>query len=264
MIKNIRHYFSIYQSFIVTCFAESMNFRMHFLLLIIMDLFFYVSALASVYILYEHVPLIGSWNREQFLFFISIMLAVNQLTMTFVSESFWQFPLLIRTGNLDFILLKPANAIFSTFFRYVRPGSMVNVIFTWSATIYFGIQLDLNWFSWMILPFLVFMGFFLQNSIELVISCSMFWMLEGTGINFLRIELQQLSRWPDFIYQSFVRRILTLILPILLIGSAPARFLFDFNDIYPLLGMGLAIIFFWIILKFTWAAGLKAYESASS
>ena len=261
---RLKHYFSVYQGFVITCFIESMNFRLHFVLLILMDLLFYVTSLASIHIIYNHVETIGYWNREQLLFFVAFMLGINQLTMTFVSESYWRFPLLIRSGDLDFVLLKPISSVFSVFFRHIRPGSFINMIFTWGVIIFYGLKLNLNTFDWCALPFLLFMGFLLQNAIEMVISCSMFWMLEGTGVNFVRMEMQQLSRWPDFIYNKIVSRILMTVLPILLIGSAPVRLLFNINDWIPFLGMGLGILLFWGILSLLWQIGLSTYESASS
>ena len=264
IFSRIKHYFNVYQGFVITCFIESMNFRLHFVLLILMDLLFYISALASILIIYNHVETIGVWNREQLLFFVAFMLGINQLTMTFVSESYWRFPELIRSGDLDFILLKPIGAVFSVFFRYLRPGSLLNMIFTWGVITYYGLRLNLSVFAWCALPFLLLLGFLLQNAIEMVISCSMFWMLEGSGVNFVRMEMQQLARWPDFIYNKIVSRILMTVLPILLIGSAPVRFLFNINDWIPFMGMGLGILLFWGILSFIWQLGLASYESASS
>jgi ABC-2 type transport system permease protein len=263
-MSRIKHYFSVYIGFLSTCFVESMSYRIHFFLLIIMDLFFYFSTLAAIDILYNHVATIGPWQREQFLFFVAVMLAINQLHMTFLSESFWMLPYSLKTGAMDFLLIKPISPLFSTFFRYIRPGSLCNIIVTWSVLIYYGMGVGLNGLDWVALPIVVILGFILAASIELIIACSMFWMLEGTGINFLRIELQQLARWPDFIYQGVLRQLLTVALPVLLIGSAPARFLFNYHDVLPLIMMISAIIMSWILLRITWRLGLIKYESASS
>lgn len=262
--QRIVHYLKVYQGFLNVCFAEAMSFRLHFFLLIVMDLAFYTSTLASIDIIYDHVSMIGPWNREQLLFFVSIMLAINQFHMTFVSENFWYFSLILRQGDLDFILLKPISSLFSTFFRRIRAGSFPNVIVTWSVVIYFGNQVQLDWTGWILLVPLVLMGFILAAGIEIVIACSMFWMLEGSGVNFLRLELQQLARWPDFIYGSVARRVLTVIVPVLLVGNPPVRFLIDYGDYLPLIAMGLAIILVWSILGVVWRIGLNAYESASS
>lgn len=264
MLQRLKHYVSVYQSFASTSFSEAMSFRAHFVLLVVMDLFFYISHLWTIDIMFDNIELIGTWTREHLLFFASVMLAINQLTMTLVSENYWRFPLAIRTGAFDFSLVKPINTVFLTFFRIVRPGSLINAFFTIPAVIYFGLQVGLSPLEWAMLPFLIFLGFLLQNSIEMLISCGMFWMIDGTGVNFIRVEFQQLARWPDFVYPRLLRGALIWVLPVLLIGSAPVRFLFDQGDYFPLLGMILAIPVFWALIALFWRLGLRAYESASS
>ena len=61
-----------------------MGFRVHFVLLILMDFLFLVTTLASVHIIYTHVSTIGPWNRDQLLFFVSIILIIQQCHMAFV------------------------------------------------------------------------------------------------------------------------------------------------------------------------------------
>lgn len=262
--KQFKYYLLLYREFVKTCFVEAMSFRLHFVLLIVMDLFFYGSVFASVDIIYNHVQSIGSWNREQLMFFMSFMLSVNHLQMSFLASNFWELSLLIRLGNLDFILVKPASSLFSVYFRHISAGSTTLFIVPWGCMVYFGIQLGFGWTAWLVLPILVVLAFLLTALIEIIISCSMFWMLEGTGINFLRMQLQQVSRWPDFIYTNLVRKILTFVIPILLIFNAPSRFLFDFNDWLPLAGMASAVIIAWVVLNFLWRICLNSYESASS
>lgn len=264
MLSRIKHYLSVYQSFASTSFSEAMSFRAHFVLLVLMDLIFYISQLWTIDIVFDNIERIGTWEREQLLFFAAVMLAINQLTMTLVSENYWRFPLSIRTGTFDFSLIKPINTVFLTFFRIVRPGSLLNAGFTLPAVVYFGLQVGLSPLDWALLPLLIILGFLLQNSIEMLISCAMFWMIDGTGVNFIRVEFQQLARWPDFVYPRLLRGFLIWMVPVLLIGSAPVRFLFDKTDYFPLLGLLGAIPIFWALIALFWQLGLKAYESASS
>jgi ABC-2 type transport system permease protein len=261
---RVRHYLSVYREFVGNSFSEAMSYRLHFVLLIVMDLLFYFSALASVDFIYDHVPMIGPWRREQFLFFVSFMLAVDHLHMTFVSENFWNFSLELRTGRLDFVLLRPLGALFTVFFRFIRPASLCNVFVPWACLIHFGRQIGLGAWDWAMLPPLVLLGLVLMVSLEILLSMSMFWLVESMGINFLRMQLQQVSRWPDFVYRYFAQKLFTVLFPILLIGSAPVRFLFDPLDWKPLAAMLVAIGASWLAIGFFWRLGLRAYESASS
>ena len=203
MKLGIAHHLSIYGEFVKNCFAEAMSYRLHFVLLIVMDLLFYMSVIGTVEFLFLHLDTIGPWSRADFMFFMAFMLAVQHLHMTFVSENFWQFAFDIRSGQLDYILLKPANSLFVVFFRTIRPGTLLNGLFPWAYLTYFGLQLSLAWWQWLILPVLVLLGLILMTSVEILLSMSMFYTVESMGVNFLRMQLQKVSRWPDLVYQGF-------------------------------------------------------------
>jgi ABC-2 type transport system permease protein len=261
---GIRKYLGIYREFIATSFSEATSYRLHFILLILMDLVFYATVLATVSFIYDHVEMIGPWDRARLMFFMSFMLAVDHLHMTFVSESFWVLSHKIKSGELDFDILKPVNSIFNIFFRHIRPSSLCNIFVTTGLLIYYGRQVPLEPWNWIALPILVVLAFLLLSFIEFIVATSMFWVTEGLGINFLRMQMQQLARWPDFVYASLSRKVLTVGLPLLLIGSAPVRFLFDASQWVYMLGMLLAIVVCLWVLSRMWKAGLARYDSASS
>jgi ABC-2 type transport system permease protein len=261
---KFQHFYSVYKEFISTSFTEATSYRVNFILLILMDLFFYFSVLATVSFIYDHVETIGPWNRNQLMFFMAFMLAIDHLHMTLISESFWVLSSKIKTGELDYDLLKPINTIFNVFFRHVRPSSLCNIFVTTSLVIYYGRKVPLSLVDWFMVPFLILLGFTLLALIEIIIATSMFWVTEGLGINFLRMQTQQLSRWPDFVYQSMARKVLTVAFPLLLIGSAPVHFIFDHSRYLPLGGMIVAIFACLLLLKWLWRQGLQRYDSASS
>lgn len=263
-MNTIKHYLSIYKMYVATSVSEASSFRLNFVLLIVMDIFFYLSALLTVSFIYDHISTIGPWNRDQLLFFVAFMLTIDHLHMTLLSESFWILSEDIKTGRLDYTLLKPVHSIFIVFFRYFRPSSFINIIFTWSALIYYGLKVDLPIVSWILLPLLVLLSFILLAIIEFIITTSMFWLTEGLGINILRMQFQQLARWPDFIYNPLAKRALTFFFPILVIGSAPVKFLLQPTSASPLLGLLVAIIASYFFLIFIWKKAIAHYDSASS
>ena len=263
-MHTIKHYLSIYKKFIATSFSVQLSFRTSFVLLILMDVFFYLSSLATVDFVYDHVSTIGPWQKDKLMFFICFMLCVDHLHMTLISESFWVLSRQIRTGELDFILLKPIHSIFTIFFRYIRPSSMTNTIVAWGLLFYYGAKVPLTPLSWALLPILLLLSFILLAILEIIISAAMFWMTEGLGINFLRMQIQSLARWPDFIYKVLARRVFTIAMPILLVGSAPVRFLLDLKSWDYLAGMMAAIFIFGLLMFKVWSRALIRYESASS
>lgn len=263
-MKEIFYYFKLYRQFLNVSFSEGLSFRTSFILLILMDIFFYLSSFATVSFIYDHIETIGPWDRDHLMFFIAFMIAIDHFHMTFLSESFWHLSRHIKQGDLDYILLRPAHSIFSVFFRHIRPSSMFNTPLVWGALIYFGMQIPLSLDQWILLPFLLLLAFTLLAVLEILISTAMFWVKEGMGINFLRMQMQALSRWPEFIYQNIYRRIFLFFFPILLIGSAPIHFLYDYSRWDLMLLMIFLLLLFIKILFWTWNIALNRYESASS
>jgi ABC-2 type transport system permease protein len=258
-------YWGVYREFLANAFAEASSYRLHFVLLIIMDQLFYFSSLGSVSFIFDHVNVIGPWGRDEFMFFTAFMLAVDHLHMTFISESFWNFSFDLRTGRLDFVLLRPLNTLFSIFFRYIRPATMINFITPWAFLIHFGSAVNLGVGQWVSLPFLVVASLMFLVSVEILISMLMFWTVEAFGINFLRMQLQNIARWPDFVYRGAARRFFTLVIPVLLVGSTPVKALLNpGEEAGGLLWMLLGLILIWAAIRFVWKLGLKSYESASS
>ncbi len=260
----MKKYCRIYREFLSTSLAEAASFRLHFVLLIFMDLVFFATTLFSIEFLYNHVAEIGSFSREEFLFFAAYMLTLDQLHMAFISESFWVLSMDIRTGQLDFWLLRPANLYFSLFLRHIRIPSMVTLIAASIIMACFGNQVLTETWQWLILPVLLLCSLVLLVLTEILLCSSMFYVVEGTGINFLRLQIQTVSRWPDFIYKPQIRRIFTFVLPLVLIGSGPVHFLLNPQDLSYLCLMGLWIPVLILAIRFTWKRGLKHYESASS
>lgn len=264
MLGNIKHYLSVYKKFVATSVAVNTSFRTSFVMLIIMDLFTFFTTIYSIDFIYNHIDAIGPWGRNELLFFACFMLMIDNLHMILFSESFWELSFSIKNGSLDFVILKPLNTIFSVFFRFFRPSSCVLTPLYIFYLIKYGNLVGLGTLDWILLPFMIFSGLAVLVLIEFCFCSAMFWVTEGIGINFLRLQLQQLSRWPNFIYGPLARKFLTVAVPITLIGSAPVHFLLDKNRYGLFLAMPVAIIILIFILRFVWERGLRNYDSASS
>lgn len=264
LIKSASHYFSVYKNFVSTSTQVQASFRTSFILLIFMDLFFYISSLASVSFIFDHVETIGPWGREQLMFYISYMLVIDAIHMMMFSHNFWQLSLYIRKGDLDFILLKPLSSIFSCFFRHFRTPALITFPVALFLLIYYGIAVDISAIDWMLMPLYLTLSITLIILIEFILSTAMFWMVEGTGINFLRMQMQQLARWPNFVFSDYIRKFLTTIVPVLLVGSAPVQFMYNKSRFELLIVMIVAIIVLTKVLNTLWKVALNNYESASS
>lgn len=263
-MKHLRHLLSIYYGFISASITEATSFRVNFFLLILVDVVFYFISLTGMSMIFQHAQSIGPWDRHQMLFFVSYMLMVDCLHMGTVAESFWTLPFQIRAGDLDFILLRPAPAMFSIFFRHFRSSSFISLIIATTLLIYHGNNAGLNPLQWALTPFLILASTTLFILLEFFIATLTFWAQEGLGINFLRMQMQEVARYPDFIYQGWARRILMTLMPALLVGAPSLHFLLQTGPISLLVAQIFAIAIVAFGLKWLWIRALNHYESASS
>ena len=263
-LRAVRLYWNVYRKFLSTSISEALGFRVNFVLLVLIQSVFCVTSLLTIHFLYSAVDHIGMWSESEFLFFTSFMLTVNTLHDAFITRNYWEFSDLLIRGKLDFILLRPLHPVFSAYFRFSRPSMMIMTLPILSATVYFGIQVPLSWQSWLFLPFLLFLGVALMGSLGMLFTCGMFWLLQGSGVNFIRIQAQEVARWPDYIFGGGVRLLFTMGIPLLLVGSAPVRFLLNPSDCLPMLGLLCAVLVVFRIVLFLWSLGLRNYDSASS
>ncbi|MCR9204421.1 MAG: ABC-2 family transporter protein [Halobacteriovoraceae bacterium] len=264
MKEKLLHYWIVYKKFVSTSVSVETSFRTSFILLVIMDAFFFFSSVGSVSFIYDHVATIGPWEKNELLFFLTFMLMIDNLHMMIFSQSFWEFSFNLKSGALDYVILKPMNTIFSVFFRHFRASSLFNTPLFLGFLIYYGYQIELGLLDWLLIPIFIVLGLSLLVILEFILSTSMFWLTDGIGINFLRMQMQQLGRWPNFIYQGFVRKVLTSFIPILLVGSAPVHFLIDKSSWGLLIAMVVAIFVLTLVLMSVWKLGLRRYDSASS
>ena len=264
MIGKLAHYWDVYKKFVSTSISVETSFRTSFILLIIMDMFFFFSSIASVNFIYDHVATIGPWQKDELLFFLTFMLVIDNLHMMIFSQSFWEFSFSLRSGALDYVILKPMNTIFSVFFRHFRASSLFNTPLFVGFFIYYGNKIGLGLFDWLMIPLFITLSLALLVVIEFIMSTSMFWLTDGMGINFLRMQLQQLGRWPNFIYSGAIRKFLTVFIPILLVGSGPVHFLINKDSWGLLASMLVALAVLIVVLLGVWKIGLRRYDSASS
>ena len=263
-MTGINQYWQVYRLKFSNAFAQLMSFRINFVLTVLVDIAHFATVFLTVQFLFNHVERIGPWGKNEFMFFICFIQSMDFIHSGMVAPNFWNFSDKLKTGKLDFRLLRPIGSLFDTFTAIMRPTSLCLVFLPLGVLIYYGIKLQLSWLSWVLLPVLFVQSFILVILIELSIALGMFWTIQGDGVNFVRLQTQRLKKWPDFIYQPIFRKFFTFFIPLLAVGSYPVQFLLN-NSLWPgVLMLTLAIVVFWFLVSRIWALGLARYDSASS
>ncbi len=259
-------YLKLYLQFLKFSFSRSLEYRMDFWFRIVMDCVFYAVELAFFTILYQHTDLLGGWDYDQILIFVSGFLVIDAIHMTVFSNNMWWMPIYVNKGDLDYYIVRPVSSLFFLSVRDFAANSFLNLIIaggilTWALMRYPG-DLGIDNLIWFL--FLLLNGSFLHYIIQMYFQIPVFWIHTNRGLVNAFFSATKLMERPDRIYSDWTRRFLMTIFPALLVVALPAHVLFDGADplvIGQILGVT-AVAF--LVMRSFWNLALRHYSSASS
>jgi len=121
-------YLRLYLQFLKFSFSRSLEYRMDFWFRIVMDCMFYLVELAFFTILYQHTDMLGGWNYDQILIFVSGFLVIDAIHMTVFSNNMWWMPILVNKGDLDYYVVRPVSSLFFLSLRDFAANSFLNLL----------------------------------------------------------------------------------------------------------------------------------------
>ena len=130
-VRNIAVYCRVFLTFARNSLVRDMTFRGNFLLDAISSLAWVFPNVILYLQVFRFTNSIGEhtgWERYPFYVFFATGLVMNALVQTFFMTNIDELTELIRTGELDFVLLKPLDTQFLVSFRRVDWSSLTNLV----------------------------------------------------------------------------------------------------------------------------------------
>lgn len=238
-------------------------------------------------IIFEHTNMIGSdtgWGRHEFFVFLSTTWIVNSLVQAFFMPNAQEFSELIRTGNLDFALVKPIDTQFLISFSRVEWSSMTNLLMgigllgysLWKLSNDPINPIQLTPLTFLLYPLYIFLGTGLMYGVMISLAATSVWLGRNQTLYNFWFYITNFYRYPMEIYQRSALGwslwgTFTFVIPILIVVNVPARIMAQ-----PLRpnadGTTLQLAIFAIVAtfgslifsRFIFKTALKSYRSASS
>ena len=121
------NYLRVWLTFLRNSFARELSFRGNFLIELFTNAFWITSQVLLFEIIYAKTPGVAGWTREQYMGFMGTGLLINALVEFFFMPNCANFSELVRSGNLDFALLKPIDTQFLVSLEKVDLGVISEV-----------------------------------------------------------------------------------------------------------------------------------------
>jgi ABC-2 type transport system permease protein len=250
--------------------SREMAFRGNFLVKISVEVLWLAILLAFYRTVFMRTKMVAGWPEPQYLFFVGCFFALNGLIETFFLENCNDFAELVRTGDLDFLLVKPIDEQFLITCRRIDWGTGPNVLM---GAAVMGIALwQMGWHfdPLRVLAFLVTFacGTAIAYSFMVALTAVSVWMVRNQSLMEMWWLFTTLMRYPREIFKGAwaepLGRFFTFVVPVLLVVNVPAQTLVRTLDGRFVAGMVVASAALLWVSRWFFRRALRAYRSASS
>jgi ABC-2 type transport system permease protein len=213
--------------------AREMAFRGNFLIKVTVEVLWLVILLVFYRTVFSKTDRVAGWSEPQFLFFVGCYYTLGSLIETFFLSNCSEFADLIRSGDLDFILLKPIDEQFLVSCRSVEWSTVPNVVLG-GAVMGFALY-EMGW-AFDAVQALLFVltfaaGLAIAYGFLLLLTSSAVWLVRNQSLWELWWLFSSLMRYPREVFTRTLAApvgwFFWYVVPIMLVSNVPARVMID-------------------------------------
>ncbi len=268
--RGLGSYFRLLGAFGRFSLNREMAFRGNFLMKVLLEVVWLGILLLFFHTIFRNTSRIEGWNEYQYLFFLGCYYALEGLIETLFLENCVEFGELVRTGNLDFFLLKPIDEQFLLSFRHIDWSTAPKILIG-GALMGFGLwELAEPVTLARLGGFLVALasGIAMAYSFLLMLASTAIWMVRNQSLMELWWLFSSLMRYPRDIYEEpwavLIQKVFTFLLPALLVVSVPAEAMVRILE-PAILGWTICAGFMMLLAsRWVFRKAIRSYRSASS
>jgi ABC-2 type transport system permease protein len=220
--------------------VRDMSFRSNFVIECLSSVSWVLMNLGFYLLIFQYTQEIGrgsGWGKFEFFVFLSTTMFVNSIVQAFFMPNAEEFSELIRTGNLDFALLKPIDTQFLVSLHRIEWSSLANFVVGLALLAYSLVQLTtrasqplvLHPLAVLLYPFYVACGIAILYSLMITLAATSIWLGRNQSLYNFWFYITNFSRYPMEIYGGRygtpLRTFFTFVIPVLVVVNVPARLL---------------------------------------
>ena len=246
--------------------SVQLAYRANFLAAILSSLANLSTGLLGVLLFYSRpeITQLGGWNLQ------GALMVVGFFTLTEGVISVWLRPNLaqlsegIRTGTLDFLLLKPVDAQFQLSSRNLNLLRLPDILLGLGLIVWAGAALGTVTLAGALLAFVLYLSALaMVYAIWFILNTSAFWLVNVQNITELFQGVFSAGRYPLPALPVWIRPLLTFVIPVAFITTIPAQALRGELGNAALFSPLVALILL-ALCRMIWLRALGSYTSASS
>ena len=268
-MQTAARYLRLWLAFARFGLLRELSFRSNFLVKIAVEILWLAILLVFYRTVFAQTKLVAGWNESQFLFFVGCYFALGGLVETLFLENCNEFADLVRTGDLDFVLLKPIDEQFLVSCRNIDWSTAANVLMGGGVMLFALLNLDWSWDAGKVALFVVMFacGTALAYGFLLLLTSASVWFMRNQSLYEMWWLFTTLMRYPREIFRNWASPagvFFSFIVPIMLVINVPANIMVRILDPAMVGYTFLATVVVLFLSRRFFRYALKRYRSASS
>jgi ABC-2 type transport system permease protein len=234
--------------------------------------FLWLAILLIFYLtIFQQTSHVAGWNEDAYLFFVGCYFAMGALVETFFLGNCNEFADLVRSGDLDFLLLKPIDEQFLVTCRSIDWSTIPNVV-VGAAVMAAALWRMPEWHfdpahaALFVAMFLCGLG--LAYGFLVLLTASSVWMVRNQSLYELWWLFSSLMRYPREIFKGglveYVGMFFSFAIPAMLVISVPADVMVRTMDPRVVAFTAAATVVLLVVSRRVFRLALRRYRSASS
>lgn len=227
--RSVLLYAKLLYTFARNSLIRDMTFRANFIVEVISSMSWMVMNLGFYLLIFNYTGNIGGWEKNQFFVFIATTMLINSLVQTFFMPNAQELSELVRTGGLDFALLKPVDTQFLISMRKMSWSSLGNFFVALLLLVYSVMRLEdgpPSLVAAVLYPVYVLTGVLILYSVMITLAATSIWLGRNQSLYDFWFYITNFSRYPMQIYDGRfgtpLRWTFTYLIPVLVVINVPA------------------------------------------
>jgi ABC-2 type transport system permease protein len=269
-MKGLLRYLRLLSSLGAYTLTRELAMRGNFLVKVSVEVLWLAILIAFFRTVFARTSSVATWSEPEYFFFVGCFFAMNGLIEMLFLDNCNEFAELVRTGDLDGLLLKPIDEQFLITCRRIDWGTAPNILM---GAILMVVSLYQNGWHFSALKVATFLltfgcGTAIAYSLMLFLTSLSVWMVRNQSLMEMWWLFSSVARYPKEIFAGRwaepLGAFFTYFVPILIVVNVPADAMVRVLEPGMVaLSVVAAVVLLWASRRFFQHA-LRSYRSASS
>lgn len=225
----------LYRKYFIMHIKSSFEYRLNILFIAFAQTLITVGELLAIYLMFQRFESVGGWGFYETLLMFGIVMTAFPMVECFF-RGYDEFASLVKTGEFDRFLIRPVSIHYQIIGAKIELSKLGRVCIGILSSILAIINLNISWTFTKVLVLLssYLCGIcFVLGAFVLGAGISIYSIENLEFINIFTYGSKQLANYPINIYNKWLTRLFTFVLPVACFNYLPLSYIMEIGSIPP-------------------------------